>query len=196
MKPQEITMKSIAARICSALLLTTAIVSCSTPVLEPTSSNTDVMLETPQVTDLLNGETNNSDLVGDGTVDGDTSLQAAAKPCFTYKVKKYVETLSSPGFDRPYGTIEVIKSPSCKSPLKVSFEGKYTSPKTPKENRVTASFDSTLVFHEGNKYYCYFEINSDNLINKPGTYGFAFRVKGGNVNKAVTEVKINVVSGW
>jgi hypothetical protein len=185
-------MKTIAIRVFAALLLATTIASCSTPVLEPTT-NESVPLET----DLLNGETGNaSDLVGDGTTDGDASLQATAKPCFTYKVKKYVETIS-PGFgDRPYGTIEVTKSPSCKSPLKVSFEGKFTSPKTPKENRVTASFDSVLVYHEGNKYYCYFEINSDNLINKPGTYGFAFRVKGGNVNKAVTEVKINVVSGW
>jgi hypothetical protein len=190
-------MKTIATRIFIAVLLATAIASCSTPVLEPTPSNTAVTLEIPQVTDLLNGDTNNaSDLVDNGTVDSDTSLQAMAKPCFTYKVKKYVfDVTQSDNAGYIYGTIEATKSPSCKSPLKVSFEGKYTSPNTRPEDRITAYFDNPLIYHDGNKYYCYFDIYLG-THPKLGTYGVAFRVKGGNVNKAVTEVKINVLANW
>ena len=188
-------MKTIATRIFAALLLTTTIASCSTPVLEPTPSDTAVPLETH--TGLLNTDTNNaSDLVNNNTVDSDGSLQAMAKPCLTYKVKKYVFTVTqSDNAGYLYGTVEATKSPSCKSPLKVSFEGKYTSPKTRPEDRITAYYDKVLTYHEGNKYYGYFDIYLG-TSPKLGTYGVAFRVKGGNVNKAVTEVKINVVANW
>ena len=189
-------MKTIAIRIFAALLLTTAIASCSTPVLEPAPSDTAVPLETPH-TDLLNADTNYaSNLLNDTTVGSDSSLQAMAQPCFTYKVKKYVFTVTqSDHAGYLYGTIEATKSPSCKSPLKVSFEGKYTSPNTRPEDRITAYYDDVLTYHEGNKYYCYFDIYLG-TSPKLGTYGVAFRVKGGNVNKAVTEVKINVVANW
>jgi hypothetical protein len=184
-------MKTVAIRVFAALLLATTIASCSTPVLESIDIK-PVALETPQASDLLNGGVN--DTLADGGADGDTALEASATPCFTYKVKKYEVNLSQHD-TYTYGMFEVTKSPSCKSKLNVSFEGKFTSPGTRPEDRITAYFDNPMYNYGSNTYYCYYSIYLG-THPKPGSYGVAFRVKGGNVNKAVIAVKLNVNSGW
>jgi hypothetical protein len=176
-------MKKIATQILTALLLATAMASCSTPVLE--STNESIALETPQA----------SELIGEGTIDTDTSLQATATPCFTYTIKKYTYEGSKTDLGGTmYGSIRVKKSPRCKAPLKVSFEGSNTGRNTPESKRITAQFDETMYLESGNTYYAYFDIYMGSNI-QPGTYGVAFRVKGGNVNKAVVAAKINVLPG-
>jgi hypothetical protein len=184
-------MKKMATQILTALLLATAMASCSTPVLEPTT-NESVPLET----DLLNGETGNaSDLVGDGSTDGDASLQATAKPCFTYKVKtEYFKGSKGDLGGTMYGYIRVKKSPTCYETLKVSFEGANTGKNTPALKRITAQFDEIMYPETGDTYYAYFDISTGRNL-PPGKYGLAFRVKGGNVNKAVTLVKLTILPG-
>ena len=175
-------MKTIAIRVFAALLLASTIAACSTPVLEP--ANESVPLETPQA----------SDLIDEGTTD--TSLQAMATPCFTYTIKKYAFEGSVTDLGGTmYGSIRVKKSPKCKSPLKVSFEGSNTGKNTPASKRITAQFDETMYRESGDTYYAYFDIYMGSNI-QPGTYGIAFRVKGGNVNKAVVTAKINVIANW
>jgi hypothetical protein len=131
------------------------------------------------------------------TAEEEGTLQVAGVPCLTYKIKKYNfswPVIYQAGY--AYGGITVVKSPSCKSPIKVSLEGNLTVSHSvgiaqPKD-KFSASFDDVMTIQRGsNTYYTHFDLFSGSNM-KPGTYRMAFRVQAGNVSKAVTAITVTL----
>jgi hypothetical protein len=125
------------------------------------------------------------------------TLQVAGVPCLTYKIKKYNfswPVIYQAGY--AYGGITVVKSPSCKSPIKVSLEGNLTLSHSvgialPRD-KFSAAFDNVMTIKTGsNTYYTHFDLFSGTNM-KPGTYKMAFRVQAGNVSKAVNLITVTL----
>jgi hypothetical protein len=125
-------------------------------------------------------------------------LQIEGVPCLTYRVKKYSFNWSvQEQAGVAYGTVRATKSPSCKSPIKVSLEGANTISKptnginTP-AGKFAGQFDSPMILHNGNDYYTSFDLTQGGNL-RPGTYKMALRIQAGNVSKAVTLITVNLL---
>ena len=177
-------MKTFLSRSLSVISIALLFGACSNQPLEntPVEIVTQAPADAAQTIDL-----------GDGTDADAATLQASAVPCIKYKIKTYKITMSLSNQVNG-GSISVVKSPSCKSPIKVTLEGKYTYPNSAFPDYpylFTAKFDNALASNYGNTYYSYFDLYAGTKV-KPGYYEMAFRVKAGNVNKAIVLLKVTL----
>jgi hypothetical protein len=134
----------------------------------------------------------------DGLTEETGVLHIEGVPCLTYRVKKYSFNWSvQEQAGVAYGTVRATKSPSCKSPIKVSLEGANTISKptnginTP-AGKFAGQFDSPIILHNGNDYYTSFDLTQGGNL-RPGTYKMALRIQAGNVSKAVTLITVNLL---
>ena len=134
--------------------------------------------QTPAITDADQTDAVNEEATG---------LQASGIPCIKYKVKQYNfvwEAIYQAGYAD--GEIVVIKSPSCKGPIKVSLEGQYAYPRhSPlgEAGKITGQFDEVATIHIGNTYRTHFDPMA-------GTYKVALRVTAGNISKAIAIITL------